>query len=350
MSGESKYTIEVFDPDDNRVADVTGLWTEIEFSARRNRAERVRLVADLGTIEQYARDAKIALTGIFIENRNWIRISRNGTPLLTAQINYTLPRAATEEQTYRVEAVGVLDLFRNRYLTSALSYTATDAGQIAWGAITQTQNETNGSLGVTQGNIETTIARNRNYPQDKNIRDLLIELSEVIGGFDFNFTWDKKFNIFEKQGGKKNGLVFQYPGNILEITQPRDGTQMINQVLGRGNGNGEVQFNTTRNDLGSQGKYTLRQHIMDRPDISELETLEEHADEMNRIFSQPVKVPSILLDGNQKPALGKYWIGDTINVIAPNYQSFSNMKNVRIDEIQVNIDVDGVEVIRLVVN
>ena len=90
-------------------------------------------------------------------------------------------------------------MFNNRYTDAVVEYASTDAGEIAWDLIDNSQNQTNGDLGITKGIIETTQNRDRTY-YNQNIMEAIVNLSNVIGGFDFEFTHNKVFNVYAVKG------------------------------------------------------------------------------------------------------------------------------------------------------
>jgi hypothetical protein len=94
-----------------------------------------------------------------------------------------------------VTSFSFLEMLNHRITGAIKSFSNTDAGDIAWELIDDSQNETDGDFGITQGSIETTVDRDRTF-NDKNIMEALVQLSEVNNGFDFEITDSKVFNVY----------------------------------------------------------------------------------------------------------------------------------------------------------
>lgn len=86
------------------------------------------------------------------------------------------------DATVSVSAVGYKRLMNARHVQSTLTFTAADQGDIIWGLIDHTQDQTGGSWGLTQGTTTTGITRDRTYEAGENIGKVLGDLMGVIDG------------------------------------------------------------------------------------------------------------------------------------------------------------------------
>lgn len=282
---------------------------------------------------------------------NELRIKRGNRYLWGGQLARIETQLEGESGTVYVTAHGFLELFAKRFTASSRAFTATDAGTIASTLVAEAQ-KTGGSydpvkdFGVRDGTIQTSVNRDRSY-EYKEVKDALIQLSEVKNGFDFEVTYDKKLNVFyPRQGQLKSELVLRYPGNIQKLSLPTDTHDLVNQVIVRGSGFGASQPVATRNDTPSQSGYKLRQAIVDYPDVSETVTLEEHGDEILRVQAVPIEIPELTLFGNQDPHIGDFWIGDSVRVKA-NKGLVQIDNDYRVDQVSVGVDENDVETVSL---
>lgn len=340
----SQYLIEVYTPDGELVADISGLCRQRYFQVRRNRPEDIRLSLNLHEAQDLSRSLNLSFAQLFTEGVNEVRITRGNRALVGGQIAYAFPKLDTEGATLELRAVGFLELFAKRYLapSDTLTYTTTDIGQIAWNFINQTQSKTDGDWGITQGTLQTSRDITDTWePYGSSIKEILIGLTERINGIDFEFTPDKQFNVYYPGiGSDKSELLFSYPGNITAIGFPRDATTLVNTSVNRGSGNGDVQLIETRTDSASQSTYKLRERIDDYPSVSVTQTLDDKGDETLRLFASPTSIPEVTLDGNKEPFLGSYWLGDRVRYTVEGYPAFAAINNQtwRINEITVDVD------------
>lgn len=109
----------------------------------------------------------------------------------------------------------------NRFTGAIRNFSQIDQAEIAMTLIDETQAQTNGDLGITEGDIVPTFLRDRSY-YNQNILDAIINLTNVIGGFDFEITDDKVFNADSIIGTDlTDNIVLEYGHNITsaDITE-----------------------------------------------------------------------------------------------------------------------------------
>lgn len=135
-------------------------------------------------------------------SQNELIIERNGVAIWGGQIVEVHKVADETTKKVRVYAKGFASLLDYRVTQLTVDYIDTDAGTIAWGLINHTQTAGSyGDFGITEGTIESTVKRTREYPQYTNILRSIQELSDSLGGFDYEVTPDKVFNVYRSMGG-----------------------------------------------------------------------------------------------------------------------------------------------------
>lgn len=351
----ANWAVEVYNDSGTLVAELTGKALERKVTKLRNRADTINLRYDLDDIKRLSAKLGISAWDIFAIGQNEVRVKRNGVVFSAGQIMDATPVIDGDQRSIVIIAVGWLDLFGARFSdeggsSSDYYFSNTDAGQIAWGLIDASQNETGGNFGITQGNIQASQNRDRTDYVYKNIKEAIIQLSEVINGFDFEFTWDKKFNVYYPKIGKRlDNLILTYPGAIKTLTFGRHGMQLANNIIARGSGTGEDAFTAVVTDTASRDKFKLRQAIIDFNDISKVDTLQDHANEELIFRRSFVDVPDITLDPALAPPFGTYGIGDEIKIeVLEDLEVFAPVNNwFRIDGFEVTLDENNTEDIRL---
>lgn len=353
----SQYRFEVYDGNNQLVADLSPHARSRHFTVRRNRAEQLSMTFDQGQLEKLASDTGTTVRALLEPGVNDIVVSRGNRPLLRAQCQYLLPTLSASGRTVEVRAVGYLDLFKDRYIrpSDATVFVAQDLGQIAWTMIAFSQARTNGSFGITQGTIQPSRAITETWqPYATSIRDILIALTERADSIDFSFGPDKGFNVYYPGiGTEKSDLRLSWPGNIRDLSLPIDASELATYTINRGSGNGDTQIIQTypTGSTAEQATYKLREVIDDYPSINVAQTLTEKGAEHYRKNSVPVVIPEITLDGNIEPYLGAYWIGDRVPVAIDKsagslYRSLDG-QTWRINEIDVTLNEDDNETVRL---
>ncbi len=336
---DSKYSVEVLDQSGSVIADLTGLAANRTLTFVRNGTYEAGFSIDLDSLERLGTLANISPNSLLSTGRNECVIKRFGVALFSGRLVYDGSSFADEVKT-TVKVDGWLNLFKDRYTTISRSFTATDAGQIAWTLINESQMITYGGMGITLGTIKASQNRTRLY-EFKNIRDAIVQLSEVNNGIDFEITASKVFNVYyPSMGVDRTEIELIYPGNIKSLNVTTDATRLMNYIVARGQGFGEGQLYDIRQDTASQSLYGIRQAILDFSDIPDITTLQNLADEQLRLYKAPIEILEITLDGNQEPYVGGYWLGDRVMVTVEGYERYDYIvrKSYRIDEITISID------------
>lgn len=345
-----RWKIEVYDQDGNAIADLSGKSLKRRFSKVRNRAPVIDLSYDLDEMKAFCQKLNTTAPELFAINQNEIRVTRDTSVYMAGQIVYRQPVITDDERTINIKAVGWFDLLGVREIDEAVRFDQIEQGQIAWSLIDTAQQREDGDFGITQGYIQAGPLRDRSYESRKNIKEAIVQLSEVIGGFDMEVTWDKKFNVYyPKMGSRKPDIVLTYPGSIRTISFASDGMKMANEIIARGSGTGEDAFKATSSDEVSRQKYKLRQATVDYSDVSLVDTLQEHGDDELNFRSKFLDVPDVTLDSATAPAFGSYDLGDEIRIeVTEDLEIFGTVNDFfRIDAIDVELDENDDEDIRL---
>lgn len=346
----SRYSIEIYTSLGTLIADLSGIASMRQLNLSRNTAGSSSFKIDIHTLQDLAKKLNLSPYDLLAVNRNEIRIRKGTRYLFGGQISYI--EAHLESNEVQVQSIGFFDLLADRFTADLVSFSNIDAGQIAWDLINTTQSQLYGSFGITEGTIQTSTNRTLDY-QYKKVKDAIVQLSEMNNGFDFEVTEDKVFNVYYPQQGidQTSTVHFSYPGNIKKFSLSRDGSKMFNRAIVRGSGYGGVQLIQTVENSTYQNAYAVRENILDNPDIFDNDSLISLGQEQLNIFEDNFEIPEIVIDGNQQPFLGTYWIGDRIKIEVNSklYPMFSYINNLvfKVDSIGVSIDDNDMEEITL---
>jgi hypothetical protein len=277
--------------------------------------------------------------------------------LIWAGVVWEMEENATiDEGVVNIQCVEIFHILSEKRYTSN-TYTNTDAGQIAWGLINTTQGLTGGNLGLTQGDIEATQNRDRTY-LDEKIGEKIIQLTEVINGFDFLITPSIKintqgvFNVYSKRGQTINSFNLEYGkglrNNIQAWSRKRTLSDIYNSVVVEGEGYGDIALKSTQTDSSMINAVGLLEGRVQEKSINQQTTLDSKGQEFIRVRKTEQPIYDLTLN-NAFDDFGKYDIGDIVPVkIKSGYVNINT--TMRIYGIDVRVSDGGEEQIKLSVS
>ena len=342
-----KYEIELWSRTGVFLADISRFVKNFNFSMQRNEAEQVQFSIDLNAYQDYCAGIGVNPTSILGPYQTDVKVRRNGEYLLGSHVGYLDVTMGETTSTINVRAFGYLNLLIDRYVTK--SYLETDAVDIAWDLINETQSQTNGSLGITQGAQQTlTVDRDRTYER-QNVKEAIVNLTKLVNGnFDFEFTWDRQFNTYDMIGSDRSSdLEFVYPGNIKEVTVPRNGLALFNKIYGIGSGFGEEALVSTQGDNDSQLNYGVHERIALFNSVVLQDTLDENTAAELDLRKGLLEIPQMTVNGEDFDLNG-YGIGDRVTVRIEDNPFLATVTGIyRIERIEVSVDENEAEEIKL---
>lgn len=213
-----------------------------------------------------------------------------------------------------VYAYDWLEQLRHKITGASVEFLQVDAGQIAWELINSAQTGTNASVGITEGTIEETMDRDRHYYND-NVMEEIINLSNVLNGFDFEVNNNKVFNVYASKGEDlTESLILRYGDNIKSCTITEDFTFPTNRaiVIGETTDNNLIN-RVVRNNTTSQALYKIREQKSAEINVTELDTLQEKGDAMLRKYEFPLLKVDIELAAGV-PSIKEFAVGDYLGL------------------------------------
>lgn len=235
----------------------------------------------------------------------------------------------------------------SRYTPDEVTYTGIDAGQIAWALIDDSQSQTNGDLGLTEGTIEPTQNRDRTY-YNKNIADCILELANVINGFDFEINSAKQFQVFESIGvDRSDSIVLEYGINITTMSITEDFSKPVNRAIVLGDsGVPSDPLRIEREDLALQVLYSLREGLINDQTVAEIASLEEEGDALVRKLGTTLLKLTIGIVRSTTPTIVDFALGDLIRLRVKT-GIYDLDQNFRVFEWRVSYQTDNTEVLNL---
>lgn len=332
------------------VGDVSKLAKNRNYKLRRNATEELTFSMDLTAFEAYCEQAGRQPSAMLEPYVTDIRVKRNGNYKFGVHVVDTPFSLDESGAQINVRATGFLDLFADRYVTK--SYDNDESTDIARDLLAETQSgDVTNDFGVIDGGSQyaTGVLRVRNYI-DQNVRDAVVNLTSLIdGNFDFRFTHDRKFETFERLGSSRPGSKFTYPYNVKGMDVAKTALNLYNYIIGIGSGFGEEAIRSIASDNDSRLNYKTRQKIVTFNSVSVQETLDENTSAYLDRVRQILLLPTIKVDGAFCD-LDIIGVGDTVPIEVQGHPALPLNGTFRIEQIEVGLDDNDAEDIRLTID
>lgn len=272
-------------------------------------------------------------------------ILRDGVPVWVGYIRDIVYDANINEAIYNFFCVSWFGFLTDtdgvgRYTDENIRYVNTAQETIAWNLINDSQNKPNGWLGIVNGTHPPTVNRDRSYNLS-NIGQMIINLSNVINGFDFDFVpvinsnkelVNIRFDIYQPKKGKLRTDLAPFNVNLnlnnisIETREP-----IYNYVYAEGSGTGSPISYIAENAASQQG-YTRIEKILSEKDVSIYSTLVQKADaELQSGIVEKYDIKVTQIPGTQ-PDFFLIDLGDWIKLQKDNISILNNDVWLRIVE------------------
>lgn len=357
-----EYTVELWSSTGVYMADVsTILTTGLRIQIPLNDVEQIDFNLDLVQFEEKC--ARIGATprNILDPYRTEVKIKRNGAYLLGAQVVQAQINLNNQgANTIEVRCTGYLNLFKDRYIKPGTApalgignYSNRTYAQLAQRLILDTQSQTNGDFGVTIGpdlaspGQSQTRTRAADY-DNQNVKDGILNLTKLENdNFDFRFTWDKRFEVFERLGYDKPSIELVYPQNVVSMTISRDASTLANKITGIASGIGDERLEYTSTDSTSALDYGIRERIELFNSVQNTATLNSNVEGLVPIYKDIYEIPLVeVTNGAIQP--GDVIVGDAVLVKVEGSTFTESINDMyRIVNMNINVSKENEESITL---
>jgi hypothetical protein len=201
---------------------------------------------------------------------------------------------------------------REIWPTSTKTFTGVDQATIAWTLINDTQALPDGDLGITNGSSATGTTRDRTYEAGKPIGEALDELSQVIGGFDWDISPALEFQLWPAPDyrGATLGWAAVFGDTISRVKRAVDPATFATDLYGTA-GDGTTPITRSATSRGPAGRW---ESTVSWSDVTVQGTLVEHTEAS--LAEAENLAPSYQLTvapGTWTPA--DAWLGDTVRFV-----------------------------------
>lgn len=340
------YEVILKDPSTSDIWELTP--KSYSFTEKLNAEPEASFTFSFEELKKMADRNQTTVLDIFTAALREIYINRNGTKIFYGVVtDFDVTPGGVGEKNVTVKAMGFFGLFRKRLVGKGLEerYDTTDAGEIAWDLIDNSQldDAPYSDWGITEGSITASKDRDRSYIFD-NIYDSIRRLSNdnLKDGFDFEIDNTKAFNVYyPTKGQSRPNLVFDertmaswkyHKGLILD---------MANAVYVLGEGfNEDIQFELREASTALRTPFGRLEEKIEARDVTEAATLQDKGDQrLDDASSPPIQLDSVSHYDGDLIAYTDYNLGDTATVNIPDL-ALDN-ESIRITERTFNMQTEA---------
>ncbi len=217
-----------------------------------------------------------------------------------------------------IASVGFFSLFAKRRTGVKRVFTNTDAGQIAWTIINESQQSDlpYSNFGITQGLIQTSVSRDRTF-RFASVKDEIEQMSNLNlkNGFDLEINDLKQFNVYYPQKGQDRPQIVLDEENILSWRYRKPLIlSLANKVHVVGNGfNDDVLYVTRESSSDYKTTFKLLEEVVSERDVITSATLQDKGDRF-LLDNQSPRVELQLTHLDDELDVLTYEVGDSVRV------------------------------------
>lgn len=220
------------------------------------------------------------------------------------------------EDVVSVQAVCYRRLLATRYLQTPLTFIQVSQGDIIWQLIQHTQATTNGNLGITLGSAGPSVLRDRSYEQGQNILDIIVDLTNVIGGPTWDIDQNLQLIVSRADLYPFNSAPVVLGATARALSRPSSASKFGNVALVSGNQTSTtdviVQSSTLATD--PRGRWERRASY---PSVVLQSTLVDHAQGLVTSLQSPTSVWQIDVVPERYYGDAQYKMGDYVEIVQP---------------------------------
>ena len=182
----------------------------------------------------------------------------------------------------------------------------------------------------------------------QNIKDALVDLVNMEDdNFDFDFSYDRTFNCYDRKGEDKLEVNITFPGNVESVNIGRSAANLANKVYRIGSGIGDERLQVDVMNNSSRGVYGTRESVVTDSNVELESTLLAKA--IGDLYDRkdPTNLPTVTIkDGSVNPSLVK--VGDSVPIEIQGNDYLGTINDVyRVVKINLSVSEDAEESMKL---
>lgn len=193
-------------------------YLNLDFTDQLNVGKNARFKLSYADIQKIADVYQTSVMFILTAGIRDIYVTKDSTKIYLGKISdFILGKDDKGLLTIDVASVGLSTLLKKRMTNAKRVFVSTDAGQIAWTLINESQlsDVPYSDLGITSGLIQASVNRDRTF-RFAQVQDSIYKMSNenLLNGFDYEVDNLGRFNVYYPQKGSNRVNLFIDKGNI----------------------------------------------------------------------------------------------------------------------------------------
>lgn len=220
------------------------------------------------------------------------------------------------EDVLSVQAVCYRRLLAARYVQTPLRFDQVSQGQIIWELIQHTQATTNGDLGITAGSLGPTVLRDRSYEVGQNILDIIVDMTNVIGGPTWDIDANLQLVVSRSDLYPLNPAPLVLGATVEAFQRPSAASKFGNATVVSGNNQSTLPVIAESPTLTTdpRGRWERRASY---PSVVLQNTLQNHAEGLLTDLQSPSAIWQVDVVPSRFFGDGQYKLGDFVEIVQP---------------------------------
>lgn len=325
-------------------------YTNLDFTDQLNVGKNARFKLSYKDVEKVTDVYRTTVMFLLTAGIRYVYVTKNDSKIYLGVISdFVLGKDDKGLLTVDLASVGFSTLLKKRFTGSSRIFTSTDAGQIAWTLINESQTSDNpySDLGITSGLIQTSVNRDRTF-KFAEIHDSIYKMSNdnLKNGFDFEVDNLRKFNVFYPSKGMNRSEIFIDKGNIRAwgFEKPLI-INLTNKVYILGEGYDDaLQWVLRTSDPSYRSVFRTLENVVNERDTGIIANLNDKGDKY-LIDNQSPILDFRIQHEDGDPDILNYDVGDSLRITLDEVDINNEYK--RVISRQITIDTQGLALVTL---
>ena len=297
-------------------------WSSLSYIEQLNTGKEASITSSYAAIKSVAASYSLDPLFLLTAGLRELWIEKLGQKIYYGVVgDIDLTKSKNSDLQFTIASVGFFSLFAKRRTGPKRVFTATDAGQIAWTLINESQTDSSGygSLGITQGTIMTSVPRDQTYTF-ASIKDEIEKMSyyNIKNGYDLDIDNNKQFQVWYPQRGSNRPEIVFDDRTITDWGWRKPGVlSLTNRVYSLGAGiNGDVAYQQCDSLIDYKTAFGLLEDVVSDRSQSSATNLSDIGNQYLR-DNQSAQLSLWLNHTDGEPDVLNYSIGDAVAITIP---------------------------------
>lgn len=274
-------------------------------------------------------------------------VYRNGTSVFRGRVMSTRDTVDQRHDT-AVQVGDYRSVLDRRIRWTDRTWTGVEQSTIAWNAITDTQADPGGDIGLAQGTWPTTGVTRASVTMaaGDSVWGLIKRLGGMNGGFEFDIDANLTANLYYPRRGSDVGTTLDYGGLLDKVDRVFDAARYANSIRQSG-ADGVAVTTATTTDIATapEGRWDAQ---FGDTQLTTSDMVAQTAAANLLLASMPLPSYSVRFARGRWLGPSHVWLGDYVSVVVKSGRLNERITS-RVYEIGVDVDANNQETVTAVV-